>query len=42
MKRIVWLFIDKKNSFANSNGLLKSKNKDWSFDENITKWKNLY
>ncbi len=32
MKRNMWLFIDKKNSFVNSNGLLKLKNMDWSFD----------
>jgi hypothetical protein len=32
MKIIVWSFIDKKNSFVNSNGLLKSKNMDLSFD----------
>jgi hypothetical protein len=25
MKKIVWLLINKKNSFANSNGFLKSK-----------------
>jgi len=32
MKRIVCLFIDKKFMFVNSNGLLKLKNMDWSFD----------
>ncbi len=31
-----------KNSFVSSNGLLKSKNIDWSYDQNITKWENLY
>ncbi len=31
MKKIVWLFIDK-NLFVISNGLLKSKNMNWSFD----------
>ncbi len=38
----MWLFIDKKNSFVSSNGLLKLKNMDWSFDWNITKWKTSY
>jgi len=37
MKINVWLFIDKKNAFVNSNGLLKLKNMDWSFDWTITK-----
>ncbi len=37
MKKILWLFIDKKNSFVSRNGLLKSKNMDWLFDWNITK-----
>jgi len=37
-KRIVWLFINKK-SFVSNNELLKSRNMDWLFDYNITKWK---
>jgi hypothetical protein len=28
MKRTIWLFINLKNSFIGSNGLLKSKNMD--------------
>jgi hypothetical protein len=41
MKKIVWLFIDKKNSFVSSNRILKSKNVDWSSNWNITKLKTL-
>jgi hypothetical protein len=38
MKRIVWSFFDKK-SFANSNGLLKLKNIDVSFEVEISQMK---
>ncbi len=38
MKKIVWLFIDKKIH----NGFLKLKNMDWLFNWNVTKWKNIY
>jgi hypothetical protein len=39
MKRIVWSFFDKK-SFVNSNGLLKLKNINWSFEVEISQMKN--
>ncbi len=39
MKKTMWSFFDKK-SFANSVGLLKLKNMDWSFDQDIMNEKN--
>jgi hypothetical protein len=32
IKRTMWLFIDKKILFVSINGLLKSRNMDWSSD----------
>ncbi len=40
MKRTTWLFIDKKNSFVNSNKLLKLKNMDQFSNKPLQNGKN--
>jgi len=42
MKKIVWLFIDKKICLPIIMDFWKKIKMDWSFDWNITKWKILY